>query len=267
MSGLKRKILLSIWLMLALPGLVSGSEDSKRVTLATLTDFAPYCFPKDRAVFIPVEHIPPGSDSLQLQGYSWDVVRESFHAMGYAVSLMVVPWERGIHYLANGKVDLVFPANKTFEREPEYVFSQEFVDQIETVVYMPRDEHFVWEGIESLEGLSIGFVRGWAYGKRWEGADRIVKESTDSILQGFEMLSNGRLVGLAGYKLAYDHVLKTTGRAHLYKVVGRFDTIDEYLMGRKESLDNRELLQAFDEGKRKIRDNGILREIEEKWQQ
>ncbi|OGR15955.1 MAG: hypothetical protein A2X81_14960 [Desulfobacterales bacterium GWB2_56_26] len=261
------KILLSILLVFALANGALG-EAPKKVTLATLTDFAPYCFAKDKAVFIPVEHIPPGSDSLQLQGYSWDVVRESFHAMGYIVRLLVVPWERGTHYLANGKVDFVFPANKTVEREKkDYVFSEEYVDQIETVIYMQRDENFAWRGLDSLDGLSIGFVRGWAYGKHWEGADRIVKESTDSILQGFEMLGKGRLFGFAGYKRPYDHVLKTTGQTHLYKIVGQFDTIDEFLMGRRADGDNRQLLQAFDEGKRKIRENGILQQIEEKWQQ
>ena len=260
------KILLAVMLVLAQSGVVTGQEP-KRVTLATLTDFAPYCFPRDKAVFIPVEHIPPGSDSLQLQGYSWDVVRESFHAMGYVIRLMVVPWERGIHYLENGKVDFVFPANKTFEREQEYVFSEEYVDQIETVVYMPREERFAWAGLESLEGLSIGFVRGWSYGKRWEGNNRIIKESTDSIQQGFEMLGKGRLVGLAGYRKPYDHVLKTTGTCDLYKVVGQFDTIEEYLMGLRTAAGNRPLLRAFDEGKRKIRENGVLLGIEEKWQQ
>lgn len=260
------KIVLAIALLFALPAGLSG-EETRKVTLATLTDFAPYCFPKENAVFIPVEHIPPGYDSLQLQGYSWDVVRESFHAMDYIIRLLVVPWERGTHYLVKGKVDLLFPANKTFEREQDFVFSEEYVDQIETVVYMQREETFDYQGLESLEGLSIGFVRGWSYGKRWEGAERIVKESTDSINQGFEMLGKGRLVGLAGYRLPYDHLLKTSGRAHQFKVVGQFDTIDEYLMGRRENTGNRQLLEDFDTGKRMIREKGLLQQIEEKWQQ
>ena len=238
------KILLSILLLLGLSEMAAG-EAPREVTLATLTDFAPYCFAKEKAGFIPVEHIPPGSDSLQLQGYSWDVVRESFHAMDYIVRLMVVPWERGTHYLASGKVDFVFPANKTVEREKEYVFSEEYVDQIETVIYMQRDTALCLAGLDSLNGLSIGFVRGWSYGKHWEGSDRIVKESMDSIIQGFEMLGKGRLAGLAGYKRPYNHVLKTSGQTHLYKIVGQFDTIDEFLMGRRANGDNGQLLQAF----------------------
>lgn len=257
------RLLISIFVLFVLSAGAQGAD--KTVTLATLTDFAPYCFPKENAAYIPVEYIPPGSDSAQLQGYSWDVVRESFHAMDYTIRLLVVPWERGVHYLANGKVDCIFPANKTVEREQEYAFSGEFVDQIETVIYMRKDADFTWQGLESLEGLSIGFVRGWSYGKRWEGMSRISKESTDSIAQGFEMLGKGRLVGLAGYRRPYDHVLKVAGLSQKFKVIGQFDTIDEYLMGRKGNTQILIMLDAFDAGKRKIRESALLQQIEDKW--
>lgn len=261
---MRGRILVLILLVLVSPDGVRGVD--KAVTLATLTDFAPYCFPRENATPVPVEIIPPGSDSVQLQGYSWDVVRESFHAMEYTIRLFVVPWERGIHYLANGKVDFVFPANKTVGREKEYVFSKEYVDQIKTVVYMKNDADFTWQGLESLAGLSVGFVRGWSYGKLWEGTSRISKESTDSIAQGFQMLGKGRLDGLAGYQLPYDHVLKVAKLSHQFKIVGQFDTIDEYLMGRKNNTQSLLILDVFDEGKKKIRESAGLREIEEKWQ-
>lgn len=261
-SGMGR-IFISIVMVMAMAQGAFGAD--KTVVLATLTDFAPYCFPKENSVFVPDEHIPPGSDSVQLQGYSWDVVRESFHAMGYTIRLLVVPWERGTHYLANGKVDFIFPANKTVEREREYAFSTEYVDQIETVVYMQKDVNFTWWGLESLEGLTIGYVRGWSYGKLWEGISWINKESTDSIAQGVEMLGKGRLAGLAGYKRPYDHVLKMAGLTHEFKIIGQFDTIDEYLMGRSNKQ-SRLMLNAFDAGKQKIRESAVLSRIEERWQ-
>lgn len=85
------RISLAAALLLFLAGVCHGGE--KLVSLATLTDFAPFCFPRQGASFAAVEEIAPGTDSKQLQGYSWDVVRESFHAMGYTIRLYVVPWE------------------------------------------------------------------------------------------------------------------------------------------------------------------------------
>lgn len=260
-----RRILSTIIFMLLLGEVCYGKE--KIVTLATLTDFAPFCFPKENAIFAEAETILPGSDSLQLQGYSWDVVRESFHAMEYAIHLYVVPWERGMHYLAAFKVDGVFPANHTMEREMNYAFSKAYVDQVKLVIYMRTDARLNWQGLQSLDNLAIGFVRGWAYGKKWEAMDLIIKEPTDTIAQGFDLVAKKRLLGLAGFQLPYDHELKRTERADEFKIVGHFDTIDEYLMGRKNDQSSLLSLDIFDAGRKIIEENGMLSAIERKWRE
>jgi polar amino acid transport system substrate-binding protein len=257
------RVLLTIILLLLLGGVCHGQ--GKIVTLATLTDFAPFCFPKENATYTEIETIPPGSDSHQLQGYSWDVVRESFHVMDYTIRLYVVPWERGMHYLAAKKVEGIFPANHTLEREKSYAFSKAYVDQVKLVIYVRTDARINWQGLESLDHLTIGFVRGWAYGKKWEAMDLIIKEPTDTIAQGFDLVAKKRLVGLAGYQLPYDHELKRTKRQDDFKIAGHFDTIDEYLMGRKNDRNSLLIIDIFDAGRKKIDENGELSAIERKW--
>jgi len=257
------RIVSSVVLLFLLAGVCHGSE--KIATLATLTDFAPFCFPRENASVVEVENIPPGSDSSQLQGYSWDVVRESFHAMDYTIRLYVVPWERGMHYLAGRKVEGIFPANHSVERGKNYAFSRAIVDQVKMVIYMRSDSRLIWQGLESLNRLSIGFVRGWAYGKKWESMDLIIKEPTDTIAQGFDLVAKGRLAGVAGYQLPYDHELKRAGRADAFKIVGHFDTIDEYLMGRKNDPNSLLILDVFDSGRKMIDENRVFSAIESKW--
>ncbi|MDK9705933.1 MAG: transporter substrate-binding domain-containing protein [Desulforhopalus sp.] len=259
-----RHILSSIFLLLLVAGVCYSGE--KTVSLATLTDFAPLCFPKENAPNIAVEDIPPGTDSKQLQGYGWDVVRESFHAMGYSIRLYVVPWERGMHYLAGHKVDGIFPANHTLEREKAYAFSKNYVDEIKMVIYTRADSTIVWRGLESLDGLQVGFVRGWSYGKNWEAMEKIIKEPTDTIAQGFDLLAKGRLAGVAGYQLPYDYELMRTKRTDQFKIIGHFDTVAEYLMVRKNDRNGLLVLDAFDSGKNSIEVNGMLSMIERKWQ-
>ncbi len=257
------RIVSNVVLLFLLVGVCHGSE--KIVTLATLTDFAPFCFPRENASVMEVEIISPGADSTQLQGYSWDVVRESFHAMGYTIRLYVVPWERGMHYLAGRKVEGIFPANHSVERGKNFAFSRSFVDQVKMVIYMRADSRMIWQGLESLNRLSIGCVRGWSYGKKWESMDLIIKESTDTIAQGFDLVAKGRLAGVAGYQLPYDHQLKREGRTDDFKIVGHFDTIDEYLMGRKNDRESLLILGAFDSGRKIIDENGVFSAIENKW--
>jgi len=200
------KSLVTIILLVLLYLPCQGADKIIKVT--TLTDFAPNCFPIPNSVRKAVEVMPPGGDSRQLQGYSWDVVRESYHAMGYTIKLFVAPWSRGMHYIDKGKVDVIFPASKTKERVKKYHYSSEIVDETKVVVYLPVDSGFKWNGLSSLHGRVIGTVRGWSYGKTWEAADLIVKDSTSTILQGFRMLDKDRVFGVVGYENSFDYVMK-----------------------------------------------------------
>ncbi len=75
-----KKLVLVFASLLFFPS-IGGAE--KIVTVTTLTDNGPFTFDKEEGVRITPEYIPPGSDSVQLQGLSWDVLKESFHAMAW----------------------------------------------------------------------------------------------------------------------------------------------------------------------------------------
>jgi len=258
-------MLLRLTLLLALLVPAPLFAAQRIVTLATLTDFIPFCFKKEQAVEIAGEVIAPGQDSQQLQGYSWDVVRASFHAMGYTIQLYIVPWERAVHYLNTGKVDAIFPANRTQEREKTYQFSQGVVDEMRMVVYIPFDSTLNWNGLESLNGLRVAAVRGWSYGEKWVKNQYIIKEKTDSILQSFVILDKKRLAGVVGYEAAYDYALKEAKIIHKYRKVGPFETIYEYLMSKKETAGGATALEIFNSGRAQITKNGTLAAITAKW--
>ncbi len=150
---------LTILLFIFAAALPSQAGEEKIISLATLTDFIPFCFRKENAATVHGEIILPGSDSVQLQGYAWDVVRESVHAMGYGIRLEVVPWERVIHYLNTGRVDAVFPAIDTTARLKTYIFSEKSVDEMRMVLYLRQDSPLVWRGLRSLEGQRVAAVR------------------------------------------------------------------------------------------------------------
>jgi ABC-type amino acid transport substrate-binding protein len=240
--------------------------EEKLVTLATLTDFAPFCFPKEGSAQLDRELIPPGSDSTQLQGYSWDVVRRSFHEVGYTIQLHIVPWERVMHYLKTGKVDAIFPANRTEAREKLFHYSDEYVDRTRMVVYTNVTSNIAWKNLESLNGLRVGAVRGWAYGKVWEGNRLIKKENMDTILQSFQVMEKDRLDAVVGYEVVYDYILKHNDIEHKFKKIGYFGIVDEYLMGQKDNPASLAVTHDFDEGHRRIEANGELERISRKWQ-
>ena len=243
--------------------LFTGRADAeeKVVHLATLTGFPPHCYAIEGSKPKLVETIRPGEDSTQLQGCSWDIVRMAYHQLGYTIVLHVAPWARVMHLLKSDQVQAIFPANRTGIRENEFIFSRKYVDRTSIVVYVSADNNIVWQGLDSFQGLRFGVVREWAYGKKWEQNDSIIKERMDSILQSFQVLDKKRIDAVIGYELAYDYLLRHEGIAGKYRKAGYVDEVNEYLMGKRGLPATEKIINAFDRGHRWLEENGILDEI------
>jgi polar amino acid transport system substrate-binding protein len=236
----------------------------KIVHVATLADYSPFCFSKENKQ-PDKKPIVPGSDSTALQGYSWDVLRESYHAMGYSIDLLIHPWNRVERMLNKGKVDIIFPVVKTEKRNKVYTFAQEIVDVAKFLVYTRKESDIQWSGLDSLKGLRIGFVRGWSYGDHFNKFTLFQKRPVDKIMQGFIMLDKKRIDGYVGYEIPYDYALKQANMTSKFKKLPSFEESKEYLVGLKSDPHAQKLLNVFDTGKRKIIQNGVFDHIEKKW--
>lgn len=234
------------------------------VVIATLTDFPPNCFKKAGAVEKIEEILPPGTDSSQLQGFSWDVVRESYHERGYTIRLFVAPWSRGLHHLKTGKVQLIFPAVKTKEREKEFYYSRESVDQTNILIYIKTENSHLLNNFKWLAGKRIATVRGWSYGKKWEAIRHVRKDPASTLMQGFYMLDSDRVFGVIGYEDSFDYRLKKELVFHKYKKSLVIEPVADYLIGRKTAT-ARKQISEFDKGKKILMQNGTMKRIYTKW--
>lgn len=233
------------------------------ITIGTLEDYAPFCqIIQDRE---PDGVFPPHTDSKGFEGYSWDVVRESFHEMGYTVKLIVTPWARAMKNLQDGTVDVVFPAGKNTERQKQFHYSKEPVNQAKFLIYVRKLAPIKWRGLQSLNGLKIGVKRGFNYGDEWKATKNIQKQNVNTILQGFKMLDFKRLDGFAGYEINWDYVLRKAHLENKYKKLPIFDHTNEYLIALKTNPRSIEILKAFDTGKQRLMAKGKLHEVEKKW--
>ncbi|MDD2717402.1 MAG: transporter substrate-binding domain-containing protein [Candidatus Wallbacteria bacterium] len=235
------------------------------VTVGTLTDYPPYCFDKENAKPDYEEVIPPGTDSVRLQGYSWDVVRESFQAMDCTIRLIVSPWKRCLHYLETGTIEVLFPASKTPEREAKFSYCDEPVNTVQFVIYIPKAVEFKWDSLESMDGKSIAAMRDWNYGEKWKADGKISKEYVDSIIQTFKILDKNRVFGIAGYDIPFDYTLKQNGISDKYRKLPPFDAEFEYLIGSKSNPSAQKILDLYLQGRKKIEQNGIFSKIKSKW--
>ncbi len=236
----------------------------KIVSIATLDDYLPFCFPNDKSIKTD-SIIHPGADSERLQGYSWDIIRESFHASGYSIQLNVYPWVRAMETVKKGEVDLIFPAGRNAERESIYYYSNEAVNRVNFVVYTANNSILSWQGLSSIENKSIAAIRGWNYGDDWKNNTKIKKRLVGKINVGFKMLENKRIDGFAGYDVIFDYHLKTIAKEKVYTKTPIFGFTKEFVIGAKNNTRVVKLLTAFDKGKKIIIANGTFEKIVAKW--
>ncbi|OMH31742.1 ABC transporter substrate-binding protein [Motiliproteus sp. MSK22-1] len=235
----------------------------KTVSVATLEDYAPFCFTTQP--INSLEQIPPGSDSAALKGYSWDVLRASFHRMNYSIELNVSPWARAIKLVSAGNKDILFPTGKNSERQKIFLYSKEPINQANFRIYVRQDSPIVWSGLESIKGLTIGQRRGFNFGDKWNNLKKVHKLKLNSTLQGFKMLDAGRVDGIVSYEFITDYALKNAGWKNTYKKLPVFDSTAEYLVALKSNPRAQEILNDFDEGKRHLIKTGELKKIEDHW--
>jgi polar amino acid transport system substrate-binding protein len=77
-----KRIFIFLGIMVLLASGNGLAQDNKTVSVITLPDYAPYTRKKSDSTDRGVEKIAPGGNSNALGGYSWDIVRESFHSAG-----------------------------------------------------------------------------------------------------------------------------------------------------------------------------------------
>ena len=202
---------------------------------------------------------------MGFQGYSWDVLRESFHEMGYTIDLSITPWVRAVKNVKNGKADILFPTGKNAERQMIFHYSDEPINLANYIVYVRADNQIEWKGLESLKGRTIGVKRGFSYGDKWKVATDIKKYDVATILQGFKMLDLKRLDGFLGYEYNWDYVLRKEKWRTKYRKLPAFDSSAEYLVALKNNPNGEQFLKAFDTGKKRLITNGKLEDIKSKW--
>ncbi|MDK2595560.1 substrate-binding periplasmic protein [Pseudoalteromonas obscura] len=236
---------------------------AKTVSVITLPDYPPFGFLDQGDTH--VARVAPGEDSPNFQGFAWDVVRESFHEMGYTVELWVVPWARALTYLESGRVDLIFPVSISEERLKIYKYSKEYVNTVYYRVYVLKEQSFVWNSLDTLNGKTIAQMRGFNYGAQWEAATGIKKYDVGKIIQGFEMLKSNRVHGFAGYEGIWDIVLQRHNLEAEFTKLPMFDSNKEFIAAYYANPMAKKLLKQFDLGRQRISKNGTLKHIKQKW--
>lgn len=259
-------LLVLLHLFLATPIFSQEKEHDKSISVATLDNYAPFTFSTQKDT-IKNEKLPPFRDSMVLKGFSWDIVRESFHSMGYTIDLNMYPWARAKAMVESGEIDALFPTTKTPERERTILYPghEYYLNASPICIYTLKSKNLTYQGLSSLQGKTVGYRRSFSYGSQWDNSKNINKVDISSDLNGLYMLSVDRLDAVIANSVTTDKMLENKSMKELFTKHPTEIVTYEYLVVMKNNPKAHEIIKNFEEGMKKIKASGKYNEILKKW--
>lgn len=109
-------------------------------------------------------------------GLYWDILNEVYTPLGYKIIKKYKSYNQATEMVRTNQADIYLGAykdEKDFAAYPKYYFDQDIV-----VAVYRKDVIEQWQGQKSLEGLNVGWIRGYDYDKYLNTKVRIKELST-----------------------------------------------------------------------------------------
>lgn len=128
-------------------------------------------------------------------GLIWNLTSAVLAQMDVDATLEFVPWRRALYLVERGERDAVLAAAKRAGREAVMRFPEEPLLMSETVIFSRANHPVRYEGIESLDGMTLGLSAGYSYSAEINNASNFEQIAVANMAAGFELLIRGRVDG------------------------------------------------------------------------
>jgi polar amino acid transport system substrate-binding protein len=250
----------SIFLLLLL--FVTGganAQDSKIVTLVA-DEWCPY-------------NCKPDSDK---PGYMIEIAKAVFEPKGYQVVYRVMPWERAIEDTRRGNYNAIIGA--MVDDAPDFVYPSESLGYTSNYFYVKKDSVWKYDGVRTLDGVSLGVIDGYAYEK---SLDKYIADNSSNnrkvqvvsgdtgIVQNFKKLDKGRIDAYVEDQNVAQQYIADNNLWGKFKVAGKTTTNAKehyvYIAFSPVSSDSGDLAKILSDGVKELRANGKMKEILSKY--
>ncbi|HHC5998740.1 TPA: transporter substrate-binding domain-containing protein [Staphylococcus aureus] len=223
-----------------------ASKDSKTINVGTEGTYAPFSF-----------HDKDG----KLTGYDIDVIKAVDKAEGLKLKFNETSWDSMFAGLDAGRFDVI--ANQVGinpDREKKYKFSKPYT--FSSAVLVIRENEKDIKDFDDVKGKKLAQTFTSNYGKlaKDKGAD-ITK--VDGFNQSMDLLLSKRVDGTFNDSLSYLDYKKQKPNAKIKAIKGNAEQSKSAFAFSKKVDD--ETVQKFNDGLKKIEENGELAKIGKKW--
>ncbi len=136
---------------------------------------------------------PPFLDpNTSSQGILVEIASAAFATQGYELEMNFVPWARALSGVKNASFDLLLGTWWTQERTAYLLYSDPYLEN--SVKFIKRKgDSFEFSGLESLNGKSVGIVRGYGYNDDFLSAKNFKKPEAKEFIANIKKLAAGRI--------------------------------------------------------------------------
>jgi len=151
----------------------------------------------------------------------------------------------------------------TENRKKDFFFSEPYGEnQIKFI--KRKGDSFEFENLESLEGLSVGVIRGYGYGDDFWNAPGFKREETTDFVANVKKLVAGRIDLTLEDEIVARYILSQKAPELLDQIEftqGSLSSNKLYIAWGFKNPKHEELIQAFNKGLEEIRGNGTYDSI------
>jgi len=241
------------------PLAMASSHDSKTLHLVA-DEWCPY-------------NCEPNS---QFPGYMVEIAQKTFEPMGYKIEYSIMPWEQAVKGVRDGSIDgAIAPAQSD---APDLIFSDEPLGVNSNVFFTKKDSTWEYKGISSLESVSLAVSEGYTYGKELdeyikknsENKSRIQTSSSDDALyENVKKIQFGHVDVMLENPNVAEYKFRLINFGDGYRIAGEVKEpayySNLYIGFSPKRKDAKELAAALSDSVKKMRDNGELKEILDKY--
>lgn len=196
------------------------------------------------------------------RGFYPTLLAEAFTRMGMAIEVTPMPWPRAMAGGEAGQWGIadIYP---TPDRRTRLDFSDPLLEE-ETVLYVLKGREFPYDGLQSLQGRTIGVMRGWSYGAAFDEkvAQRLfIAAPVDKPAQNFAKLAFGRLDAVAMVRQGADQAIAEAGLEGRVVALSRPLSSNPGCIAFAKSAKKSDLLRRFNQTLATMRADGSYQKI------
>ncbi|MDI9244178.1 transporter substrate-binding domain-containing protein [Marinobacter sp. CHS3-4] len=126
------------------------------------------------------------------QGVAIAIAREALESQGHELEFSFVPWARALDGVKAGDYDALIGTWWTQERTNFLMYSEPYLtNQIKFI--KRKGDPFEFDGLKSLEGKTVGTVRGYGYGDDFANAEFFTRSPAPRLITNVRKVIHERL--------------------------------------------------------------------------